>query len=568
MAVFLSAAALEAVPPRTVLPLPPPSGTGPAPSLPPEGIFREKCCSLDKISYLYSHATVSCLNLNKSNNHINSISMKKIVLILALAGISVSAFASRQDTLAVDNTGKNNVKVLQDEKIDEYRRSSLYQVLVKHSGAAYGSTIDSVFMMMGTPDKFNDHDLAVKSFESTAKKAKKVKADVRGTDKDPNISDITAFLSQNHVAREMVAKWFGRDPETGNFNTDLVVDRGYYDASQAAIEEADASLRGRAMLADAGFELIDKTFMTVNDITFIDHGERSAKAGAGIKAGLSVLGALTSAVTGDDSYQELGDASGNLIGTIANEIAGYKVNIITYLYKLDWNEDVQNEFYSKYWVDGNTAPEERAARKAAFETSDLFRLEYLGYTETSAENVSSKTFSQKPLQEQFLKVCTRAVDKAIVELQREYDEFKVNVPIYSVNEDGTVDVKIGLKEGVNEKSRYEVLMPDRSSGVTQYKKVGMLKPVPGKIWDNRFGAKEEAAMLEADRKAAEAEAAAAGEGTEEAAKAEVEAEVAGAEEAAETGDAYLTATTFSIVSGAGNIYPGLLIREETIKNVK
>ena len=556
MAVFLSAAALEAVPPRTVLPLPPPSGTGPAPSLPPEGIFREKCCSLDKISYLYSHATVSCLNLNKSNNHINSISMKKIVLILALAGISVSAFASRQDTLAVDNTGKNNVKV------------SLYQVLVKHSGAAYGSTIDSVFMMMGTPDKFNDHDLAVKSFESTAKKAKKVKADVRGTDKDPNISDITAFLSQNHVAREMVAKWFGRDPETGNFNTDLVVDRGYYDASQAAIEEADASLRGRAMLADAGFELIDKTFMTVNDITFIDHGERSAKAGAGIKAGLSVLGALTSAVTGDDSYQELGDASGNMIGTIANEIAGYKVNIITYLYKLDWNEDVQNEFYSKYWVDGNTAPEERAARKAAFETSDLFRLEYLGYTETSAENVSSKTFSQKPLQEQFLKVCTRAVDKAIVELQREYDEFKVNVPIYSVNEDGTVDVKIGLKEGVNEKSRYEVLMPDRSSGVTQYKKVGMLKPVPGKIWDNRFGAKEEAAMLEADRKAAEAEAAAAGEGTEEAAKAEVEAEVAGAEEAAETGDAYLTATTFSIVSGAGNIYPGLLIREETIKNVK
>ena len=219
-------------------------------------------------------------------------------------------------------------------------------------------------------------------------------------------------------------------------------------------------------------------------------------------------------------------------------------------------------------MDGNTAPEERAARKAAFETSDLFRLEYLGYTETSAENVSSKTFSQKPLQEQFLKVCTRAVDKAIVELQREYDEFKVNVPIYSVNEDGTVDVKIGLKEGVNEKSRYEVLMPDRSSGVTQYKKVGMLKPVPGKIWDNRFGAKEEAAMLEADRKAAEAEAAAAGEGTEEAAKAEVEAEVAGAEEAAETGDAYLTATTFSIVSGAGNIYPGLLIREETIKNVK
>ena len=86
--------------------------------------------------------------------------------------LSVSAFAQTADTTAVKEDGPK-VKQLENEKIDEYRRSSLYSVLVKHSNANYGETIDSVFMMMETPDKFNDHDLAVKSFESSSAKSKR-----------------------------------------------------------------------------------------------------------------------------------------------------------------------------------------------------------------------------------------------------------------------------------------------------------------------------------------------------------------------------------------------------------
>lgn len=482
--------------------------------------------------------------------------MKKAMFFASLM-LSVCVYAQSQDRTP-ENVNEKKAKVLENENIEEYRRSSLYTVLVKHSDANYGSTIDSVFMMMETPDKFNNHDLAVKSFESSGQKAKKVKADRRGTGKDPNILDISAFIDENDVAKGMVAKWFDRDPETGYFDVDLIKERGFYDASFKSIEQADATLRGRAMLADAGFDLIGKTFMMVNDITFIDHGENSAKASEGIKAGLSLLGGLASIVTGDDSYQDLGNSTGELIGDIANEVAGYKVNIISYLYRLDWNEEMLDSFLSEYWIDEeNPDP----SRKAAFEASDMFTLSYVGYTMTSAENVSSKTFSARPLQEQFLKVCTRALDKAIVELQREYDEFKINVPIYAVNDDGTVSVKIGLKEGVTEKSAYEVLMKDMSSGVTKYVRVGMLKPVAGKIWDNRFGAEEEALMLEEDRKAAE-EAAAQGN-----AEAPAEAAVAEAETTAELeeGNPFLGSTTFEIVSGAGKIMPGLLIREVKIK---
>ncbi len=442
---------------------------------------------------------------------------------------------------------------LKDEVIEDYRRSSLYTVLLSHPEREFSSTIDSVFMMMPTPDKFNNHNLWKREIVSTAKKAKKIKADVRGTEKDPNITDINAFIIENGIAREMVAKWFNRNNTTGAFDVELVKERGLYDASFEAIENAVAtSDRSRGLLEDAGEDLIGKTFMTVNDITFIDHGENSAKASQGIKVAGAIFGALAS-LAGQDDLANLATSSADLVGDIANEVAGYKVNVITYLYRLDWNKDILDQFYTQYWMDDSQLD---PAKKDAFDASDLFTISYVGHTSTSAENLASKSFSLRPRSEQFLRACTRAVDKAIVELQREYDEFKVNVPIYKVNEDGTVDVKIGLKEGVNKKSKYEVLMKQQNKdGMMEYKKVGMLAPVEDKIWDNRFGAAEELEMLKADKEAAAANPDAA---PAEAPKASEE----------ESGNPLLGATTFKILEGQKDILPGLLIREVKIAREK
>ena len=149
-----------------------------------------------------------------------------------------------------------------------------------------------------------------------------------------------------------------------------------------------------------------------------------------------------------------------------------------------------------------------------------------------------------------LKAVTRAVDKAIVQLQRSYDEFKVNVPIGSISDDGkTIEVPIGLKEGVTEKSRYDVLMPskDPDTGHVKYKKIAEIKPVKDKIWDNRFGALEDAEMR--------AKAAAAGKAIKD-------------EDGEGGGNAYLTSTSFSIVTRTGEIYPGCVVKESTIKASK
>ena len=122
----------------------------------------------------------------------------------------------------------------------------------------------------------------------------------------------------------------------------------------------------------------------------------------------------------------------------------------------------------------------------------------------------------------FRKVCARAIDKNVMNLQKNFDQFKVKVPISSVDAEAkTVTAKIGMKEGVTAKSKYEILVPvfDEATGKFKYNRKGTLKPDPKKIWDNRYMANDEQAV-----------------GSD------------------------LNATTFKITGGVG-ILPGMLIRE-------
>lgn len=442
--------------------------------------------------------------------------MTGVIFLTLFVGVS---FAQTVDTAdGLDDKGA----------IQKYHRSSLYSVLIKHSTFPYGETIDSTFMSIPTPDKFNNHDAGPKSFESSATKMKK-----KGKSKSNiNARDIERFVVENDVPRQMIAKWFNRDPQNGTFDLDLMIERGLYDAQQVDIEAAKASSRNLLSLGDAGEELIGKTFLLVNDITFVDRGERSKKAANWIKA----LSAIAGAALGSSSIGDLGDT----VGGAVNEIDGFCVNITSYLYRLNWTPEVAETFWSEYWIDRENIDE---AKRLAFDNSSLFSLTYIGETTTSAANIASKSLSSKPKEAQMLKVCTRAIDKSIVKLQRAYDEFKVNVPIGNINlDDKTVEVPIGLKEGINEKSQFDVLMKvQNEDGTYSYERVGRLQPVEGKIWDNRFGALEDALAIAEGAKKVD-------------------------DDDEDEGDVSLTATTFKILSGANRIVPGCLVREVTIKN--
>lgn len=428
--------------------------------------------------------------------------------------------------------GQNADGLTDNGKIQKYRRSSLYTVLITHSKQDQGTTIKRVFMSLPTPDKFNNHDLRIKTFESSVAKPKKKASAKRD---QTNLIDIEAFIDKNDIARQMIAKWFNRDAN-GNMDVDLLVERGMYSAQVTDIDEAQHSSYGIMSLGDQGEELIGKTFLLVNDITYADKGEKSAKAAGAIRFFGSLLGGLTGT-----NISDLTDMAADGI----NEIDGFGVNISSYLFRLDWNKDMLNTLYATLWLDENVTDEaKRRERINAFDLSDIFKLTYVGSTSTTKGFTASKSFSKKSEEQQMAVACGRALDESILNLQRQFDEFKVSVPIMSINQNArTCEVAIGLKEGINEKSKFEVLMQvENENGTISYNRIGTIEPIPGKIWDNRYGALEIAEAYAADGQKAKKE------------------------DGVADGNAYLKATTFKITSGSDRIYPGCLVREIKIQN--
>lgn len=386
----------------------------------------------------------------------------------------------------------------QTQDYDKYHRSSLYSILLKHPGKEFCNEMVEAFKAIPIPDKYNNHDLKIKVMEAPILKSL-TKAEIEGSYREA----IEKILARNKIGGRLVEKWFNRDKKTGAFNMELIIERGYYDASILDIKEAMSSKRGTALLADAGEELLSHTYVIVNDIRYADKETAKTAVAGGLMA-ISLLGnffGIPVAVITDP------------ISGITDNIAGFKVLVTSYLFRLDWNDEIAANFYTDMWMDTNSAETEK---KQLFDSSmGNYKLHYIGCsTVFSGKTSLGGVKSEKDM---FLKVCTRAIDKSISDLQKSFDEFKVFSPLISTS---PISAYIGLKEGVDKDSRYEVLEKILDeNGKTTYTRVGIIKPQKDKIWDNRF--------MAADDKEAGSE---------------------------------LSYTTFTKVSG-GDFVPGMLIRE-------
>lgn len=346
----------------------------------------------------------------------------------------------------------------------EYRRSSVYSILVNNTEQKFADEIKEQFLNIPISDKYNDHNLSVKVV-NVAKKGKYQ-------------DSIEVFINKNHIGSRLVAKWFNRNILTGECSLDLIKSRGLYDASQLDKELAKRSARGMAMLEDAGEELIGNTFLLVNEINYVDKSKTSSAVGSGLR----ILGAFAGAFVGVD----LSDLS-DMVGDMVESIKGFKVKIRTSLYQLDWNEETANTFYKLYY---SSAPDEE--KKLAFEQNrDKFKMKYVGEIESSGSTTSFMGINEDEPLMMVRKACQRAIDENIADLQKKHEPFRIKAPIVSV--DPTITVEIGLKEGITKDSKFEVLEAQEKNGKVEYKRVGVIKPVATKIWDNRFMASEEGA---------------------------------------------------------------------------
>lgn len=381
--------------------------------------------------------------------------MKKILFSLILGSLTSTAFA-------------------QNDASDEmqYRRSSLYSVMVNHTDQQFATEIKEAFLQIPVPDKFNNHDLSVKVLNLNKK--------LEGAKSDKENPVITDFLEQNKVASRLVARWFNRDSYTGKCDMELVKERGLYNATEFDRQLALHSARGLAMLQDAGEDLIGNTFVVVNDIRYIDKSKGSKTIGSIFK----VLGQVAAAYTGNNDWGDLG----NNLGDIAASLKGFSVRINTFLYRLDWNQDQANIFYKDQYGVGDDAE-----KKANFEKArSSYHLKYIGKVESKGGTTSFLGIKEDEPIMMVRKACQRAIDENVVDLQRSYEEFRTKTPLVSAE---PITAYIGMKEGVTAKSRFEVLeIIETEDGTHKYNKVGEIEPIENMIWDNRYMASEEGAV--------------------------------------------------------------------------
>jgi len=351
-----------------------------------------------------------------------------------------------------------------------YRRSSIYSLLVNHTEQKFANEIREAFMQIPVPDKFNDHNLSVKVLNMDKKLA--------GANKERENPVITQFLDDNRVASRLVGRWFNRDYFTGQCDMELVKERGLYNATEFDKQLAARSARGMAMLQDAGEELIGNTFVIVNDIRYVDKEQRSKTIG-GI---LRVAGGLAGAFAGVNVSNLVDNVS-----DMVESVKGFKVKINTFLYRLDWNEEQAKLFYQEQY-----AAQPDAKKCANFDKArDSYHLTYVGKVESSGGNTSFLGINENEPLVMVRKACQRAIDENVVDLQREYEEFRTKSPLVSVE---PLTAYVGMKEGVTAKSRFEVLeLVELENGKHKYNRVGVIEPINNLIWDNRFMAVEEGA---------------------------------------------------------------------------
>lgn len=396
-----------------------------------------------------------------------------------------------------------------------YHRSTLYIMPVVHSQDSFATEILFAAENLPFPDRYNNM--------AKGQPGKVIRLDDKSSYKQ--LKDTTRhrkydeLLATDALAKEIVKYWFNFDPEKG-FNTNRLTEEGMYDASELKKELAQGTLAGVINLADAGDELIGKSFVLVNDISYINHAERAAYASA-ICDLISEVGKSMQSVGEDlsntntgigllDAAFSLAGAASSLVGSFAElagdltkatnellDIKGFAVCEATYLYQLDWSDEVQNTFYSKYYNEDANA----AKIQAFLADSKTFRMKYIGMMPTTTNNATAFNageYSKMDQSNQILITCTRTMDDAINTLQSRFPEFRVYTPITDIvtNAKGKttgVRADIGLKEGVTVKKKYVIREMVLKNGKTEYKDIVKNAKAESPVWDNRYAVESKGA---------------------------------------------------------------------------
>ena len=384
-----------------------------------------------------------------------------------------------------------------------FRRPSMCNFIVVHPEEKYLDSITPILKDARIPETYDDHNLSVRvinwdgeKYDLVLQKFGKPKglnldslAQTMEIVPDPKLPiekmsvlrvNTDMFLSNNHIASRLVDQWFNRNPYTGVCNMDRVNAAVGLSTQAADIDMSNRLSGGIGRVQNqVQKDLLGRTFVLVNEIHVIDHSNRGKTWG--LITGL----AMTALAVATSSDGKISQSTQDDIAATANLISSWKkcaLKVRTQLYQLVW-DDPEIEFFDNCYSDST----DYAKARFFEENRNKFRLNYLGMAESKGGKTSFG--DQEVSAVTLIKAATfRAIEDNIVDLQREFPQFRVVSPIEKV-QDNMVYVPIGTREGVNSDSKYEVVEPEvKEDGTVTYKHICNLKPKSNEIWNNKFEA--------------------------------------------------------------------------------
>lgn len=400
--------------------------------------------------------------------------------------------------------GSVAVKAQNSSEEMKYLRSSLSMVLIESDAFPNKESVLKSWNNYPFPDKYNQHNISTKTinlnsieitkkdlieagyYKDTLKNPLQILGALKNIQNElvylnaeqtiavelpgeskKNQLKIDKVLKDYNVAKQMVAEWFQRQAD-GTFNMTLIQNRGSYNASELEASIAQGQAIGMSALADAGEQLIKNSFTTFTKLEFIENepAARYLLEEAKKKIAKDLAG----------KPQILIDQANKAAQAVYEKTKeGYSLWSKTWLYQLNWNDSIANEFYTKLWSD-----------KKAFDESNLFEMKFVGVQ----YNQSLVTFKlgETRTQEQIIDLAlVRNLDNAFAKLQKKNDVFKPFVPVLTSK---PISAQIGMKEGIEGGETFDVLELKMKDGRTIYSKVGTVKVDKKVIWDNRYNAGE------------------------------------------------------------------------------
>jgi len=349
--------------------------------------------------------------------------------------------------------GAQNQKIVQNN----YTRNALTLLVLDYGDSPYMDRFKAQDQLSVT-DKFDDNNLNYKILPANFGRDQMIGHSqlttglTFGNKNQMNssfIEQLYALIKDYKVPNAIIAKEFNRQ-EDGSFNMDIIAQRGMYNANTTDYQKANATMRKDNALKDAGEQLLNNSYILIFDFTSIK--------------------------TMTEVYNAMDSKSETKAKRTQN---GYKTTGNAYLYRIDFNDSVYNNFLLSMWIDANSDAADKKDRVKSFD-DNIFPIERIAKIPFTSEGLQYNADQgmlapkvQKSPEQLFSEMANNSRNSVITNIEKQFSKFRVTAQITSTR---PIGVKIGTKEGMKLDQRFFVYETRiDASGKVFSKRMGVIR---------------------------------------------------------------------------------------------